>query len=131
MQPTAQAGGKKQNAEAAKWRRSSGDIGSKAGRPTITRAVSPRIKLMLRRNIVWQQQLQTQGFAAIPDALAAVEIAPVLGDFNRAQSLRSRAGVRHALKIDSRCRTGQELSAFGHCWRSSCARGAPVQSYVI
>ena len=50
---------------------------------------------------MWQQQLQTQGFAAIPAALAAVEIAPVLGDFNRAQSLRSRAGVRHALKIDS------------------------------
>src|SRR5207244_11754750 len=100
MQPTAQAGGKKQNAEAAKWRkRSSGDIGSKAGRPTITRAVSPRIKLMLRRNIVWQQQLQTQGFAAIPAALAAVEIAPVLVDFKRAQSLLSSAGVRHAMML--------------------------------
>lgn len=73
---------------------------------------------------MWQQQLQTQGFAAIPDALAAVEIAPVLGDFNRAQSLRSRAGVRHALKIDSvaalarSSRLSEIAAKFLGTWRS-------------
>ena len=40
-------------------------------------------------------------FRRHPGALAPAEIARVLEDLNRATSLRSRAGVRQALKIDS------------------------------
>ena len=47
----------------------------------------------------WLQPIQKQGYAIIPDILAPQEITGLLDEFSRVDLPRSRAGVRHAMKL--------------------------------
>jgi ectoine hydroxylase-related dioxygenase (phytanoyl-CoA dioxygenase family) len=47
----------------------------------------------------WLQPIQKQGYAIIPDILAPQEITELLDEFSRVDLPRSRAGVRHAMKL--------------------------------
>jgi ectoine hydroxylase-related dioxygenase (phytanoyl-CoA dioxygenase family) len=47
----------------------------------------------------WLEPIQEQGYAIIPSILAPKEINGLLAEFSRADLPRSRAGVRHAMKV--------------------------------
>jgi len=47
----------------------------------------------------WLEPIQEQGYAIIPGILAPQEITGLIHDFSRVDLPRSRAGVRHAMKL--------------------------------
>jgi ectoine hydroxylase-related dioxygenase (phytanoyl-CoA dioxygenase family) len=49
----------------------------------------------------WLHPIQKQGYAIIPDILAPHEITGLLNEFSRVDLPRSRAGLRHAMRIQA------------------------------
>jgi ectoine hydroxylase-related dioxygenase (phytanoyl-CoA dioxygenase family) len=47
----------------------------------------------------WLEPIQKQGFAIIPEILAPKDVDPLLDELSRSDLPRSRAGVRHAMRL--------------------------------
>src|SRR6266446_1829420 len=52
-----------------------------------------------RNSLSWLEPIQTQGFAIIPGILEPKEVDGLLDVFSRVDLPRSRAGVRHAMRL--------------------------------
>jgi len=51
------------------------------------------------KSLIWAKTLQEQGFGIIPNVLARQDVDNLLEELGRANLPRSRAGVRHAMKL--------------------------------
>jgi ectoine hydroxylase-related dioxygenase (phytanoyl-CoA dioxygenase family) len=56
----------------------------------------------------WLEPIQKQGFAIIPELLASKEIDALLDELSRAELPRSRAGVRHAMRLPAVAAVAQD-----------------------
>lgn len=52
-----------------------------------------------RKSLGWLEPIQKQGFAIIPEILRPKEVGSLLDELSRAELPRSRAGVRHAMRL--------------------------------
>jgi len=51
------------------------------------------------KSLIWAKTIQEQGFGIIPKVIAQQDVDHLLGELSRANLPRSRAGVRHAMKL--------------------------------
>jgi len=61
----------------------------------------------------WLEPIQEQGYAIIPDVLGSQEITGPIDEFSRADVPRSRAGVRHAMKLPAVASLAQSPRVMG------------------
>ena len=56
----------------------------------------------------WLEPIQKQGFAVIPEILTPKEVDERLDELSRSELPRSRAGVRHAMKVPAVATVAQD-----------------------
>lgn len=49
--------------------------------------------------MIWQEQIQSKGFAIVHEVLGRNDIDTLIAELSRAELPRSRAGIRHAMKL--------------------------------
>ena len=76
-----------------------------------------------RNSLSWLEPIQTQGFAIIPGILEPKEIDALLDVFSHVDLPRSRAGVRHAMRLPAVTAVAQDARLMeivrGDSWRRS------------
>jgi ectoine hydroxylase-related dioxygenase (phytanoyl-CoA dioxygenase family) len=61
----------------------------------------------------FQKLIREQGFAIIPNVLGRTDIDPLLAELSRAELPRSKAGIRHALKVPAVARIASSTPLLG------------------
>jgi ectoine hydroxylase-related dioxygenase (phytanoyl-CoA dioxygenase family) len=66
-----------------------------------------------RNSLSWLEPIQKQGFAVIPEILTPKEVDELLDELSRSELPRSRAGVRHAMKVPAVATVAQDARLMG------------------
>jgi ectoine hydroxylase-related dioxygenase (phytanoyl-CoA dioxygenase family) len=79
----------------------------------------------------WLEPIQEHGYAIIPEILTPKEIKGLLAEFGRADLPRSRAGVRHAMKVPAVEAIAQNLRLLGIAREALGAGAFPFRSTLF